>query len=391
LNEKAFIAVVEQAQADEFADIMTRPGAAEEQALRAHLGDDRYQRLHAMALRRNVIRSTRKAKGNVVVLPGIMGSELSVVSPTGTRTQVWVHALRVMDGQLSRLRLAEDRGRQAADENVYATGIMKRHYGELLLSLAQNWTVRAFWYDWRRSLEYAAIRLQALLRDWFDEDEPVHFVGHGMGGLVARAFVRNDPIRWESCLDTKSNGVGGGRLVLMGTPHHGSFAVPQAIVGIDPVIKKLAQLDLRHDLGEVRNVFNSFVGPYQMLPSHVHDPSMKPLYRSEVYAPIPVTQRHLDVAYRHYEVLGDPPDDGRLINLLGYGQPTVSGIGDLGRLRHPDAYEVTLDGDGRVPLRLGRLSTSTGGPVPTWYVEARHGDLTANADFRAALWTLILV
>jgi hypothetical protein len=389
LNEKAFIAVVEQAQPDEFADIMARPSAAEEQALRAHLGDDRYQRLHAMALRRNVIRSTHKTKGNVVVLPAIMGSELSVVSPAGTRTQVWVHALRIMDGKLADLRLTEDRSRQAADENVHATGIMKRHYGELLLSLAQNWTVRAFWYDWRRNLDHSAIRLQAQLRDWFDEEEPVHFVGHGMGGLVARLFMRNDPVRWESCLDARSNGVRGGRLVLLGTPHHGSFAALQAIVGIDPVIEKLAQLDLRHDLGEIRNIFNSFVGPYQMLPSHVHDPSMKPLYRSETYAPIVVTQRHLDIASRHHELLGAPPDEGRLINVLGYGQPTVSGIDDLHRLHHPDAYEVSLDGDGRVPLRLGRLSTSSGSPVPTWYVEASHGDLTANGDVLAALEELL--
>jgi len=167
-DEKVFIAQVEQAQAEEFADIMTRPSAEQEKALRAHLGDHRYQRMHAMALRGNATRATGTTKGNVLVLHGSMGSELSVVGPN-ERLQIWVHALRLMDGQLSRLRLAEARVGRAASENVHATGIMKRHYGELLLTLAQHWSVRAFWYDWRRGTDYAALRLQGKLADWFDE------------------------------------------------------------------------------------------------------------------------------------------------------------------------------------------------------------------------------
>ena len=59
---------------------------------------------------------------------------------------------------------------------------MKRHYGELLLTLAQQWSVRAFWYDWRRGVEYAVLGLQGRLADWFDEQDPIHFVAHGWAG-----------------------------------------------------------------------------------------------------------------------------------------------------------------------------------------------------------------
>src|ERR671924_707165 len=96
-DERVFIARVESAGPEEFANILTRPSVEEEKALRAHLGDQRYQRMHSMALKRNVSRSLgREKKGNVIVIHGIMGAELAVSSiGGGSGDLTWVNAFRI--------------------------------------------------------------------------------------------------------------------------------------------------------------------------------------------------------------------------------------------------------------------------------------------------------
>ena len=162
---------------------------------------------------------------------------------------------------------------------------MKRHYGGLLLTLAQQWSVRAFWYDWRRGVEYAVLGLQGRLADWFDEQDPIHFVAHGLGGLIVRTLIQRDPARWEGCRGDKKED-SGGRLVMLGTPHHGSFTIPQLLAGIDPLTKQLGRLDRRHDDGEIQAVVSSFPGLYEMLPSPVLMPQLEPLFKAETYAPV---------------------------------------------------------------------------------------------------------
>ena len=129
-NERAFISQVERANPEELAQLLIRPSLQEEKALRAHLGDERYQRMHSMALKRKVSRSvTDKPKGNVIVIHGIMGAELSV-SSGGPGDLTWVNAFRILRGWLDRLRLSDD-GRSEANSKftVTASGIMKRYYG----------------------------------------------------------------------------------------------------------------------------------------------------------------------------------------------------------------------------------------------------------------------
>ncbi len=48
-NERAFITKVEQSGPEELAKILVNPSVDEEKALRTHLGEERYQRMHSMA------------------------------------------------------------------------------------------------------------------------------------------------------------------------------------------------------------------------------------------------------------------------------------------------------------------------------------------------------
>ena len=392
-NERAFIARVEAAGTDELARILAHPTTEEEKALRAHLGDQRYQRMHSMALKRSASRAVAApSKGNIVVIHGIMGGELTVSNQGGPGDLTWVSVFRIIRGWLDRLRL-DASGRHDFDPRykVRATGIMKRYYGELLLSLSENWNVHPFWFDWRKDLVFAADELNLQISGWFGDKAPVHLVAHSMGGLVARTFIKKYSDRWNAMWDRPGNGRAGGRLVMLGTPNHGSFAIPQVMTGIEDLVIKLGRVDLRHSREELLETFNSFVGSYQMLPSPLVLPAIKDLYNAGTYSGfnVNVSQQHLDTALQHHNFLSDVVDTQRMIYVAGYDQPTFSGIRDFRKLNSIDGYEATMNGDGRVPHQLGLLKARDGRNVPTYYIKEDHGDLSANPRILRSLDDLL--
>jgi hypothetical protein len=383
-NERSFIARVESANTDELVKLLARPSAQEERALRVHLGEQRYQSMHNLALKHTLSRGARRPQGKVVVLHGIMGGELTAVDRAGAKDQIWVKALRILSGRIDLLRLGDD-GLSGFDPayDVHASGILKRTYGDLLLKLSLNWDTRAFWFDWRKDLDIAADELAAKINGWFGDNTPVHIVAHSMGGLVARTFIKRHGARWKSMWDRRSKGKTGGRLIMMGTPNHGSFAIPQVITGIEKMVGLLAIADSFHSRAQLLEIFNSFVGSYQMLPSHIIKPAMSPLYNSATYEDqnfgnLQVPQSHLDTARKHHELLIDVVDPERMRYIAGYDQLTYSNITDMNRINSKAAYETTMMGDGRVSHELGLLKTKDGTQVKTYYIKEIHGDLPAN-------------
>src|SRR6185369_8227852 len=148
------------------------------------------------------------------------------------------------------------------------------------------------------------------------------------------------PQRWKP-------GNQSGRLIMLGTPNHGSFAIPQVMTGVESLVRKLARLDLRHNRASLLTVFNTFVGSYQMLPSPNEMNEIMALYDSGTYSKlgVSVSQAHLDKAKAHHEWLRDAVDPNRMIYVAGYNQPTFSGIDDWSRLDETKGYIMTRDGD----------------------------------------------
>jgi pimeloyl-ACP methyl ester carboxylesterase len=377
-DEPSFISRLESADADELGDLLKRPSQDDEKALRSYFGDERYRRVRAKALKTAVRRGLGDPIGNVVVLHGIMGSELSSYSRAAAPMHLWVKVVQIMNGGLVKLRLGED-GRSASDPSidVRPSGIMKRHYGDLLLTLAERWRVRAFWFDWRKDLRLAAAELEAHIKSNFDEDAPVHLVAHSMGGLVARTFAKAYPRRWDTMWDKNSKGRAGGRLIMLGTPNHGSFSVPQVITGVDALVRKLALLDLTHSRAELLDVFTSFPGLYQLLPSPLVNADLERLYEASTYPEQKVPQVLLDRAHGHHEFLAEVVDADRMVCVSGANQATFSGVRDFERLSSLDGYEISFEGDGRVSHKLGLLNSGRT-VVPTYYVEVPHGELPAD-------------
>ncbi|WP_224368088.1 CHAT domain-containing protein [Hyalangium versicolor] len=383
MDERAFIARIEAAEPDVFAALLSRPSRDEERALRAYFGDTRFERLHTMAIRRaGAARGARAPRGNVVVMPGIMGSELSEYSGASA-SGIWLNPLRLAMGGIAHLRL-DDTGQPVFD--VRASGVLKLFYGEIVLALSENWNVQTFWFDWRRDLRDSAAELEEQMRTWFPENAPVHFICHSMGGLVARTFIQAYPQRWRSMWDKdpKRPGALGGRLLMLGTPNHGSFAALQVITGLEKLVQWLAMLDMEHSLTEVLSILNTFVGTFQMLPSPRVMKDMEPLYHADTYEDLRVSQDRLDEARAHHDRLANVVDPERMLYVAGYNLPTIHGLASTDGLRSPNAYTVTRAGDGRVPHSLGLLEG-----VPTWYVESAHSALTLDRRVLSALDSLL--
>ena len=373
MDERAFLNKLESANTEELIQILQRPSADEQRLLEVYFGTARLERLRRLALGRARRGSLR---GNVVVLHGIMGGQLTVCPPSEPRQHVWLNLPRIVIGALGWLRMTADFKSQF---EVQATGIFKQWYSEMVLNLAADrWNVQAFWYDWRLDLAEIADALRAQIDRWFGPTSPVHLVAHSMGGLVARTYIRQHADRW----------VKGGKLLMLGTPNHGSFAIPQLLTGALDTIRKLARLDVIHSRRELLEVLNSFPGAVQMLPSPLAMPSMAPMYDEATWSDFGVSQKLLDFSRQNHEALANVVDGARMTYIAGCNRPTKCDVSDWKHLGERASYKVTLHGDGTVPHRLGFLSEGSR-QIPTYFVDCWHGALANNEDVIAGALQLL--
>ena len=354
--------------------------ATNEKGIAAEFDPDEREVLRRLATRSRLLRKRSEPLGNVVFLHGITGSDLSVAQGNGPLKSTWVDVPRLIFGHLNDLRLASDGKREAdATMRVEAVGVNRRFYARAVLALRAQWNVEPFAYDWRKDIDEASDALAALIRDRFN-GEPVHLVAHSMGGLVARNMIRRHKDLWVSMRHPELTR--GGRLVMLGTPNYGSYAIAQVLTGTDALLARLERFDLRHNLREILEITNSFLGTYLLLPAPAKLPmSLTRLYEAATWGSNPgVPQGHLDRALEFYNQLDTPDtvDPARMIYIAGTNQPTIKTL----KVAAPGEfeYEFTNDGDGRVPHELGILSG-----VPTKYVDEVHGDLARNEAILLAL------
>ena len=187
----------------------------------------------------------------LVYLPGIMGSHLAASGDT-----IWLDPLDLARGQLSRIAFN-------TSEPVTKAGLVGLAYGKLADHLAATHAVTRFDYDWRKPIaalgDALAATLQKALAD--NPGRPVRILAHSMGGLLVRAAFAAQPKLWDQVVAS------GGRLVMMGTPNHGSHLFVQTLLGQSDTIRMLARADLRHSMQEVLDIVAGFPGAVHLLPS----------------------------------------------------------------------------------------------------------------------------
>lgn len=350
----------------------------EQRRLKIELGEQAFKQLYASARK---IRRGRK-QGRVILLHGIMGSTLDVVKK-GDADRVWINYWRLFNGRVSDLKLTLAGDPVPAGTQIRVVGQNRKAYLPMLMELDQQWHVKPFSYDWREDIAKSAERLAAEVKT-FGNGQPVHLVGHSMGGLVSRTFIQLFPDLWQSMRDPQGCSEGG-RLIMLGTPNHGSYAIPLAMSGGEKLVKMLGVVDRKHDLKELLDILNTFLGSYQMLPSPLIElnDNHRELYERKNWGSLPVHQLLLDRAAELHRTIGSVIDPERFLYVAGYNRPTPYRI----RIDRPGvfSYQLTHDGDGRVPHELGLLNG-----VNTYWVDEDHGSLASNADVMDAIHGLLI-
>ncbi len=314
----------------------------------------------------------------VFFLPGIMGSELRVNGDT-----VWLNFFRLATGAFMQLRIGS-----AA---VESGSPLKLSYGELTEHLRATHEVRAFAYDWRKPVETEARRfaseLKGALNDARRSRMPVRILAHSMGGLVARAAMSLDEGLWSEFRQQP-----GARLIMLGTPNGGSHAITELLTANSPTLSKLALLDIGHRETEFLQLIARFPGVLAMLPTEGSDDyfAAKTWHRYHESVPggwVLPDVADLEVASAFRRRIGQAPiDPAVMIYVAGCARATLCNLtlinDEKGRARF--RFEATNRGDGRVTWASGMLPG-----LPTWYMDAEHGDLAAREDAFAALTELL--
>lgn len=323
-------------------------------ALAAYLGQEEYRALAALA-RRAARAGVRDPSLRVIIVPGIMGSQLGLRRPAPLSHDIlWIDPMDIQAGRLAALRLPD-----AAP--VVPLGVVLFSYLRLKLALrARGFAVQLYDYDWRRPVAELGCELAARLRG---EPGRIALVAHSMGGLLARAALAQPGV------------TGVERVVLLGTPNDGSYAAVQALRGTYAVIRKLARLVTDTSAESLTtDIFSSFPSLYDMLPAHAHgadlyDPSSWPAAGPRPRLPL------LRAARTSREALA--PADARFTCIAGTGAETVTAAA----LRRGEfVYTLTRHGDGTVPR-----SSATLAGARALYARVAHSDLTRDPLVAAAV------
>lgn len=300
--------------------------------------------------------ATRALRGAppVLILPGIMGSKLGIRHAL-LDDVIWIDPIDLVVGRLRALAL--DSG-----VAIEPLGVILLAYLKLKLRLRiAGFDARFHPFDWRQSIDGLGRELLAAVKA---VGSGVQLVAHSMGGLVARAAIARDGERRIS------------RLIMLGTPNHGSFSPVQALRATHETVRQVAAVDLRSSPEELsRKVFRTFPGLLQMLPSAERFSAVD-LYDPAAWPPGPGPDPVLLAKVRAVQD-GLAPADDRFHLVVGVNRETVTG---LRRAGNEFEYETSLDGDGTVPRAFCELAGAS-----QYYVEERHGSLANNGRVERAV------
>ena len=197
-----------------------------------------------------------------ILLPDFLGSDLEIdrkeAERAGSGERLWLDPLELPRRGLRRLAIGEP--------GIRPAGLVDLAYGRLVRHLERTHRVIPFAYDWRLRREQAIEREDGLaavvgkaLQD--HPGQPIRLLAHGAGGLLARALFAARPDLWEKIAERD-----GGRLLMLGVPHHGMHLIVETLLGRSPAIRMLGCIDPRHALQALLDIVGAFPGALELLP-----------------------------------------------------------------------------------------------------------------------------
>ena len=334
---------------------------AQQPELVAYFGETEYLDLARLARRAERV-AARDGYPHVIVVPGILGSQLGIARERPLPNDVlWLDPIDIQVGRLALLGLD-------AGAPVIPLGVVLYAHLRLRLRLrAAGFAVTMHDYDWRLDIEDSAASFAERLR-WHGAKR-LAIVAHSMGGLVSRAALALPGLQHVE------------RVILLGTPNLGSFAPVQALRGTYAVVRKIARLDAAMTAERLtEEVFSSFPSLYQMVPAAAAGGACDLLDAAAwPNSGPPLRPRLLEGARRFRERL--PPPDGRFTAIAGVGQETVTAVSSR---RDGFIYTVTRHGDGTVPAASAALEGAR-----TYFTRTAHSDLTRDERVASAIVELL--
>lgn len=298
-----------------------------------------------------------------VILPGISGSHLAASGQL-----VWLNPGGICLGGVRKLAIDQPR--------VGPVGVIELYYGGLREHLSRTHETLTLAYDWRLGIQGtgAAVARQVLGRLRGGPARPIHFVGHSMGGLLARVALRDPALKKAFMADRDS------RLLMLGTPNNGSLAMALGFLGHSSTVKMLAALSLTEDIAGIAQVMRAWPGAVQLLPQELLDTgAWRALAGNDALAPQAIAS-----AREFWRLMaGDAGlPEGRCLYLAGTAETCEKLFRDSsGRLM----MLPTQKGDGTVTWDSGIPRG-----VPAWYAPSKHGDLCKDRYLHPAISDLLL-
>lgn len=330
---------------------------------------------------REVVRGTPGPRHIVFLLPGIMGSELTV-----GRDRVWLNFPALFLGGLEKLHIGAD--------NVAPFRPYGQYYGDLIEYLADSHKVIAFPYDWRLSPEVEGKRLaqdvQRAVREAKAVGKSVRILAHSMGGLIARTMIKNHPDVWAEMAAEK-----GARLVMLGTPNGGSHSINELIVGQSGTLKKLALLDVNHSMTDLLRIVTRFPGVLSLLPGakdgaddYFAPETWKRYKDAHTGGWVEPDAQDLRETKTFRAILdASPIDADKMVYVAGEAPTTLVGmfLDGAGKGSSPIRFVATARGDGEVPWDTGIPAG-----LKAWYMPGVvHGNLPSAEEHFPAILDLL--
>ncbi|MFN2227689.1 MAG: alpha/beta fold hydrolase [Anaerolineae bacterium] len=327
---------------------------------------------------------------SVVLLPGIMGSQLASVR--GVTKLLWINPMIFLKGESSYLELNEDGTDDRHPEiEAVATAVEKMTYLKIALTLRREVDLYEFPYDWRRPIEESADLLHRTLERWSDGDPDRKFtlVGHSMGGIVSRAYLARHPQDARRRIE---------RVIMHGSPQFGAAQTIQNLIEGNRMMSIAGFLNsdnnTRRLLLNLPSVYQILPPPPDLFPGTRPYPADWDLYDADAWRLDGIRQDYLNAARDFHELLAGVKDseaaEVEVIQIAGCNLETMvearrrSTDGDRWELEPMWMEEGPDSGDGTVPLWSALLPGAT-----FYYVQEVHRDLPKNRDVRRATVELI--
>jgi phospholipase A1 len=327
----------------------------------------------------------------VIVVPGIMGSELR----DGDMV-VW-------PGSPSELLLPYKHMDSLLKPNLTVTGLIRSYlisnqYQDLIDELERcgftefgsSSTLLAFSYDWRKDNALAAMQLADAIDEMavkIGAEAEISLLAHSMGGLICRCYL-------ESGLYVTRAGFSSVKqLIMMGTPNRGSPGALGAVLGLE------RQLFLNAEQVKLLANDSHFPSVYQLLPpagepfawnggAHARLRAVD-VYEPEMAQRLGLVTANLASAARFQGLLSldRRPKDVRYFCFVGTHYPTTN------------ALQMAIGGTGKPSVANDECNDGGDGTVPIWSgappgvqmqpVGGEHGELYKTASLKATLTVLL--